>query len=235
MRKILFFYLLPFFAGLSPLWALTAEIDRIDYTGAAYSALPDTDSVKYVDHCTRGKFDPYEWKTWEGYYSVRAFIQPIAVVTIKREPNEFFGGNLDPYIRRAEGEAAKLGCNMLCFVRIKKNKELLEPDAMIFRAYKQLFQAGNDAWTAFFGEIMTKGILLTLEDIQLGEKTKYIQSGRTQPVQPSPAAPPKPAASAAPPALSTPSIQAPPAYVPPTLSTQPIQQPQTTPPVTPKQ
>ena len=177
MRKI--FFALLILSAYSPLFALTVEVDRID-GGSKYAAIKDTDAVQYVDRCARGKFDAYEWKTWEGYYSARAFVEPIAVITIKRGPHEFLGGNLDPYIKLAQGETGRIGGNLVCYVQIRKNKRLLEPDAMIFRAYKQLFQSGNSAWEAYFGEIMSKGILLTLDDLKEGVKTKDIKAGTVQ-------------------------------------------------------
>ena len=61
---------------------------------------------------------------------------------------------------------------MFCFVLMKKNKQLLEPETVIFRAYKQLFQAGNASWESFFGDLMNQGVLITLQDLQLGEKTR---------------------------------------------------------------
>ena len=169
MKFSLIFFI--FIAAAANLFAVTVEIERLDLE-KKYTALADTETVKYVDKCERAKFDPYEWKMWEGYYSARAFIQPIAVIKVRRGPNEFLRGNLDPFIKRAQGETAKLGANLFGYVKIKKNVQILEPDVMIFRAYKQLFQSGNAAWEAFFTDILAQGILLTLEDIQKGDKTK---------------------------------------------------------------
>ncbi|OGR85538.1 MAG: hypothetical protein A2901_03340 [Elusimicrobia bacterium RIFCSPLOWO2_01_FULL_54_10] len=160
-----------FIFSAAPAWALTAAVDRID-TNVAYTAYEDTQAVKYVDRCMRGQLKAYEWKTWEGYYSARAYMMPLAVVTVRREENELFGGDISPFIDKAQAEAAKIGANIFCYVRIKKNQDLQETETMIFRAYKQLFQAGNSSWEAFFKDIMNKGVLLTLQDLQLGEKTR---------------------------------------------------------------
>src|SRR3989344_5993128 len=163
--------LLFLFLCAAPARALTVEVVRID-AGTSYTLIQDTAAVKYVDRCTRGKFAPYEWKTWEGYYSARAYIMPLAVITVRRGKNEVFGGDLTPYINRAQLEARNMGANLFCYVRMKKNAQLLEPNAVIFRAYKQLFQAGNAGWEAFFNDLMNQGVLLTLQDLQLGEKTR---------------------------------------------------------------
>ena len=175
--------LVALFAGLAaaPARALTAKVDRID-GGTSYLALADTESVKYLDHCTRGKFEPYEWKTWEGYYSARAYVMPIAIITVKRDKAEMFGGDVLPFINRAKVETKGIGGNLLCFVQVKKNKQILEPDVIVFRAYKQLYQAGNEGWEAFFKDIMDQGVLLTLQDLQLGEKTREALE-RHQPVK----------------------------------------------------
>jgi hypothetical protein len=158
-------------AASVPTQALTVKVERID-TGTSYTAIKDTESIKYVERCTREKFALYEWKTWEGYYSARAYIMPLAIITVRRESDEMFGGDLTPFIKKAQSEAGKIGANIFCYVRIKNNKQLIEPDLVIFRAYKQLFQAGNASWEAFFKDLMEQGFLLTLEDIQKGEKTK---------------------------------------------------------------
>ncbi len=165
------FMLLGLLLAAVPLHALTVEVESIE-VGKTYSAIKDTATVRYVDRCTRGKFEAYEWKTWEGYYSARAFIQPIANITVKRDPNEIFGGDTTPFIKKALEETAKAGGNIFCLVQLKKNKQLLEPERIVFRAYKQLFQAGNASWETFFNDISNQGILLTLQDLQLGEKTR---------------------------------------------------------------
>ncbi len=162
-----------FFLVSAPLRALTVKVETID-ASKTYAAIKDTETVKYMERCERKKFDMYEWKTWEGYYSARAYILPIAYVTVRREPEEIFGGDQTPFIKRAQAECGKIGSNLYCLVRVKKNPQILEPDAMIFLAHKQIFQSGNSTWEAFFGDIMTKGILLTLYDIQAGEKTREI-------------------------------------------------------------
>ena len=184
MLKVIIPFILLFLC-VAPARALTAEVVRID-AGTSYSLIQDTAAVKYVDRCTRGKFAPYEWTTWEGYYSARAYIMPLAVITVRRGKNEMFGGDLTPYINMAQQEARNMGANLFCFIQMKKNKQILEPDAVIFRAYKQLFQAGNAGWEAFFNDLMNQGVLLTLQDLQLGEKTREAleRQNAAQKVQP---------------------------------------------------
>src|SRR5437868_6512437 len=102
MKALLPWVLLLFCAA--PARALTVEVVRID-AGTSYNMIKDTAAVKYVDRCTRDKFHPYEWTTWEGYYSARAYIMPLAVITVRRGKNELFKGDMGPYIDKAQLEA----------------------------------------------------------------------------------------------------------------------------------
>jgi len=173
--KIMKIFLVVIGICLQSAWvhALTVTVDTMD-DSRTFTALKDTSSITYFERCKRKQFKIYEWKTWEGYYSARAYIMAIAVIKVKRDPDEIFGGDLTPFIDLAQEETGKVGGNAFCFVRIKMNKALQEPEEVIFRAYKQLFQAGNVAWENFFKDIMDQGILLTLEDIRTGNKTKAI-------------------------------------------------------------
>ena len=139
----------------APASALTVEVEKMD-SQAAYGAIADTGSIKYFAKCTRNNLRPYDWKVWKGHYAVRSYVDAIAVITVKREPNEPFLPKDDPFILKAEQATAKAGGNMVCLVSLKKSVENLGIETMVFRAYKQLLISGHSGWIQYYNEKINK-------------------------------------------------------------------------------
>ena len=155
----LLFALSPSFA-----FALGAKLDLYD-SAAKYSVVPST-RVRYCEQCARDKFAPYGWKTWVGYYSLKAYVQPVADITVVRESSEAFTMDYTPYIQRAVQESARLGGNILCLVTFKKNRYTFGFESVTFRAYKQVFESGNDPLVHFYDDRSVNEGLVTLEDVR---------------------------------------------------------------------
>jgi hypothetical protein len=145
----------------SSAFALTEEVDKLD-SKASYSAVADTSNVVYFSKCTRDNLRPYEWKIWEGHYAIRSYIEPIATITVKRDPDEPFLPNAEPFIRKALGASARIGGNIVCYVALKKSMEGLGFYSVTFRAYRQFFLSGHTGWLQYYNEKLGKGPPLTL-------------------------------------------------------------------------
>lgn len=159
-----FFFLIPATAG-----AIEAKVDIYDKS-KSYGVIIDTANVVFCEKCERSKLEPYEWKTWEGYYSIRAFMQAIADIKVQREPADAVLSDATPFIDLAVAEAMKMGGSVVCYVKIKRNKQMLGFDSITFRVFRQFFQAGNANLAAFFDERSNKGILMTLGDVREYQK-----------------------------------------------------------------
>ena len=152
-----FFLCAAFFLALSsPVFALSVEVEKMDYTQANYGAISDTASVKYFPKCAKENFRPYEWKVWKGHYAVRSYVDPIVIITVKREPNEPFLPNAEPFILKALQTAAKTGANMVCYVASKKSMEGLGFESVSFRAYRQFLLSGHAGWLQYYNQKISK-------------------------------------------------------------------------------
>lgn len=161
MKKI---YLAAFLTliGMSGwLRALTVEVDKYD----AYSAIPSTANVLYVEKCSKSKLAPYEWGKWEGYYHIRSYVQPVATIIVKRGPTDLFDFDT-PFLEKALQESMKVGGNILCYVELKRSTKALGIESIAYRAYRQMFQAGSKTIIDFYNDISVKSLPLTLKDVQ---------------------------------------------------------------------
>lgn len=146
-------------------FAVTVEIEKYD-SAANYSVLSATNNIVYLNKCNRDKLKPYEWKTWEGHYGVRAYIQPIATIIVKRELNDAYIVETSTFVEKAIQISAKIGGNILCYVDLKKWSQTVSYEAMTFRAYRQFFLSGHKGLETFYNDKMTGGLPLTIQDTQ---------------------------------------------------------------------
>ncbi len=104
-----------------------------------YEAVTDTASVIVTERCERKLFAPYQWKAWQGFYSVKAHVEPIATIVVRREATDPIMDDMTPFIEKALAEAMKQGGHFLCKIRMKRSKQELGVESMTFRAWRQFF------------------------------------------------------------------------------------------------
>lgn len=142
--------------------AITVDIDTFGLS-VKYEAIVDSSTVMYMDQCMRKKFKPYEWKAWQGYYSVKAYIQPIATIRVRREDNDPIMDDMTPFIERAIKESIALGGNMVCRIKLIRSKKELGVDTMIFRSYRQFFSGSYKELEVYY-EKLGGGKPVSVED-----------------------------------------------------------------------
>lgn len=130
-----------------------------------YSALIST-VVVYLDKCSKLKLNQYEWRVWEGNYSIRSYVQPIATIIVKRAVDELFTMDPTTFIARAVESSAKIGGNIVCTITFKKNPYTFGIESMTFRSYRQVFLSGNKSWEDFYNERITKELPITNQQIR---------------------------------------------------------------------
>ena len=139
-----------------PVFALSVEVESMDFSQPKYSAISDTAAVKYFSKCSRDNLKLFEWKKYLDHgYAIRSYLQPIAILTVKREPVELLP-NPQPLILRAIKESAKMGGNLICFVSLKRNMDGLGLDSITFRIYKQFLISQHTGWLQYYSEKMGK-------------------------------------------------------------------------------
>ena len=144
----------------APAYALTVQVDLVD-SSVKYGALTSTANVQYCEKCTRDVLRAYEWRLWESNYSLRAYVDAIATITVKREKTEVLY-DYSLFIEKATEETVKIGGNLLCNVKLKRARSELGFESVTFRAYKQLFISGNTAWSSAYLDEVQKSLPLTL-------------------------------------------------------------------------
>lgn len=147
------------------LHAVTAEVEKYD-SKTVYSVLPGTANILYLDKCSRSKLNAYQWDLWQGNHGVKAYIEPVALITVVREKDEPFTRDMEPFFGKAMEEAVKLGGHLVCYVSLKKAPENLGIHSMTFRAYRQVFLSGVKEWEQFYDEQAVRSLPLTLKDVQ---------------------------------------------------------------------
>ncbi|OGR83997.1 MAG: hypothetical protein A2902_04800 [Elusimicrobia bacterium RIFCSPLOWO2_01_FULL_64_13] len=154
--------------------ALTADVDR--YDDQQYAQVSATANVVYLHECARKKLQSYHWKIWVGNYGLKSFVQPVATITVKREPEEAIQTPTQLYLQKALEASAGIGGNILCFITLNQNPYVPGADSIIFRSYKQIFLSSHDGLVDYYNERVMEGHPLTRDDLK--EAGKKSETGR---------------------------------------------------------
>lgn len=144
-----------------PAIALEAELDKYDV--GPYDAVASTSNVLYLKKCARKALKQFNWKIWAGDFGVKAFIQPVATIIVKKDDLEYYGVSINLFIEKAIETSASIGGNIVCYMSntYKKGKDTVGPAVIKFRAYRQIFLSGHDGLVTFYNERMNEGFPLT--------------------------------------------------------------------------
>lgn len=151
--------------------ALTLEVDTFGLQ-QKYEAVKDTSSVIMLERCARKSFAPYQWKAWQGYYSVKAHVEPIATIVVTREPTDPIMDDMTPFIEKALAECMKQGGNFLCHIKLKRSKQELGVESMTFRAWRQFFLGSYKELEDYYKNLNEGRPVSTLDTYKIAESTE---------------------------------------------------------------
>ncbi len=176
---VLLFFLL-WFVCAERARALTVEVDTFGLQ-QKYEAVADTASVIMLERCERKNFTAYQWKAWQGYYSVKAHVEPIATITIRREATDPIMDDMTPFIERALSECMKQGGNFLCHIRLKRSKQELGIESMTFRAWKQFFLGSYKELEDYYKNLNDGKPVTTLDTYKVAGSTENASTNPDDP------------------------------------------------------
>ncbi len=160
--------------------ALTVEIDTFGLA-QSYEAVKDTASVIMMERCVRRNFAPYQWKAYQGFYSVKAHVEPIATIVVKREVTDPIMDDMTPFIDRALAESMKLGGNFLCHIRLKRSKHELGVESMTFRAWRQFFLGSYKELEVYYQKMNDGRPVSVADTYKVAESTENATTSQPPP------------------------------------------------------